>query len=101
MAMTANDPLHGEPAEVRALTTHLQDALALILESRPHDPIRYLANYFTYVSAGNHELAKAYRICKLCPRKGDCVHDHLHLAYVTLSRGPTESTTAPIESKQG
>lgn len=59
----------------------LKDALAMLLEVRPADPMLFFAEYFK--GAAQPE-ATPLALIRACPRSRPCFHDNLHRAFASL-----------------
>ncbi|KAK3261529.1 hypothetical protein CYMTET_29566, partial [Cymbomonas tetramitiformis] len=66
------------------LTSYLKDALTIMLESRPTDPMHFLTEYFHMVANGASPSHRAYRYLRLCPQDRNMFMDNLAAAYTLL-----------------
>ncbi|KAL9642160.1 hypothetical protein ABK040_007165 [Willaertia magna] len=67
------------------VTTYLKDAITLILENRPEDPLEFLSEYFNNVVKGSNSLTRSYRYIKLAKRNQEAFFDNLVAAYNSFS----------------
>ncbi|CAD7700371.1 unnamed protein product [Ostreobium quekettii] len=65
----------------------LQEALALILEKRPKDPLAFLAAHFHSLAYGGDTMSQA--LCYVCLNQPGSCHfaDNISCAYSILERG--------------
>jgi hypothetical protein len=64
------------------VTTILKDMMTLLLENRPDDPIRFIADYLKHVP--NTSIMKSYRTITLNRSQEKSFMDNLVSAYITL-----------------
>ena len=66
------------------VTAYLKDAVTLILDNRPTEPLNFLHDYFRSVTQGSSPLLRAYRYLRLCPLGQPAFADNVVEAYATL-----------------
>ncbi|KAK9814283.1 hypothetical protein WJX72_003389 [[Myrmecia] bisecta] len=71
--------------DATGLTQHLQDALALVLETRPEDPIFVLATYFSDLVEGTPATSQAFRSLQKANVRSASFQDDLNQAYALLA----------------
>ncbi|CAE8596799.1 unnamed protein product, partial [Polarella glacialis] len=65
---------------------YLKDALAVLLEVRPVDPLLFLLAYFRHAANPEDPAGLAWYLIKACPRSRPCFRDNLHTAYCSLQQ---------------
>mmetsp|Transcript_17009 Transcript_17009/g.28689 ORF Transcript_17009/g.28689 Transcript_17009/m.28689 type:complete len:239 (-) Transcript_17009:636-1352(-) len=66
------------------LTLYLKDALTIMLENRPEDPLHFLHEYFQMVTRGKNPVDRAYRYLRLSPKDRVVFMDNLVAAFSLL-----------------
>jgi len=98
-----SDDLVGE-LERTGMSAYLKDALAVLLEVRPPDPLLFLSAYFKYGVRQNGDAPTlALYLVRACPRSRPCFRDNLHTAFSVLSRrgGAASSNPPPGSGSPG
>eukprot|EP00744_Colponema_vietnamica_P027970 GILI01042248.1.p1 GENE.GILI01042248.1~~GILI01042248.1.p1 ORF type:complete len:248 (-),score=39.55 GILI01042248.1:77-820(-) len=76
------------------VTAFLKDAVTLLLENRPENPIKFLADYFQAVVSGSTPIQRSYRYLRLSPHDRQIFMDNLFNAYLTLDTTRRSAATA-------
>ncbi|EOD31515.1 hypothetical protein EMIHUDRAFT_123063, partial [Emiliania huxleyi CCMP1516] len=63
---------------------YMRDALALLLENRPAEPIGFLVQYFHAALSESTALTRALRLIRLAPRSHTAFKDNLVAAFAAL-----------------
>lgn len=63
---------------------YLKDALSVLLEVRPVDPLLFLAAYFRHAAEPEDPAGLAWHLIRACPRSRPCFHDNLYIAFSSL-----------------
>lgn len=71
---------------------HLRDALAVLLEVRPTDPLVFLSAYFRHAAQPEDGVGMALHLIRACPRSRTCFHDTLYAAFSALRRSPPRAS---------
>lgn len=81
--------------ERAGIAVSLKDALSVLLEVRPADPIAFLAAYFRHPARPGdpHELARY--LVRACPRSRPCFRDSLYSAFSVLARAGVSTGPSP------
>lgn len=72
--------------ERAGVMAYLKDALAVLLEVRPADPILFLSAYFKHAAQPEDFASLAWYLIRACPRSRPCFHDNLYSAFSVLVR---------------
>eukprot|EP00419_Tripos_fusus_P088262 CAMPEP_0172866488 /NCGR_PEP_ID=MMETSP1075-20121228/82016_1 /TAXON_ID=2916 /ORGANISM="Ceratium fusus, Strain PA161109" /LENGTH=292 /DNA_ID=CAMNT_0013715659 /DNA_START=43 /DNA_END=918 /DNA_ORIENTATION=- len=72
--------------ERAGVSAYLKDALAVLLEVRPADPLLFLNAYFRHAAQPEDTASLAWYLVRACPRSRPCFRDNLHSAFSALSR---------------
>mmetsp|Transcript_79411 Transcript_79411/g.184271 ORF Transcript_79411/g.184271 Transcript_79411/m.184271 type:complete len:278 (+) Transcript_79411:113-946(+) len=70
--------------ERTGIAAYLKDALAVLLEVRPADPILFLNAYFRHAAQPDDLASLAWYLIRACPRSRPCFRDNLHSAFSAL-----------------
>eukprot|EP00238_Polyblepharides_amylifera_P009061 CAMPEP_0196586642 /NCGR_PEP_ID=MMETSP1081-20130531/55066_1 /TAXON_ID=36882 /ORGANISM="Pyramimonas amylifera, Strain CCMP720" /LENGTH=240 /DNA_ID=CAMNT_0041908593 /DNA_START=53 /DNA_END=773 /DNA_ORIENTATION=- len=66
------------------VTVYMKDALTIMLENRPQNPLVFLADYFHMVTQVKNPVNRAYRYIKLSPQDRAVFMDNLVAAFTML-----------------
>ena len=80
----APDPLDVAAFDASSLTVYLKDAVALVLENRPDDPVAFIAEYLRRVLHGASPVARAHQYLTLSPHHRDAFVDNAVVAHDVL-----------------
>mmetsp|Transcript_112584 Transcript_112584/g.257879 ORF Transcript_112584/g.257879 Transcript_112584/m.257879 type:complete len:207 (+) Transcript_112584:54-674(+) len=72
--------------ESSGATLYLKDALTLMLETRPDNPIAFLASYFRCAASGGDALVMAFRTIKVSSSQRSADRDAIYTAFCSLAR---------------
>eukprot|EP00474_Spongospora_subterranea_P004606 CRZ05064.1 hypothetical protein [Spongospora subterranea] len=78
--------------ETTGLDVYIQDALILVLENRPEDPIRFLVEYFQTCEKPGTPLSRAYRYLTMTPRTRPAFMYNLVSAFTILNTAKSQLT---------
>mmetsp|Transcript_29652 Transcript_29652/g.64720 ORF Transcript_29652/g.64720 Transcript_29652/m.64720 type:complete len:238 (-) Transcript_29652:2187-2900(-) len=79
-----SNPLDVSALNESGLTLYLKDALTIMLENRPEDPLLFLHEYFQMVTRGKNLVDRAYRYLRLSPKERVVFMDNLVAAFSLL-----------------
>ena len=82
----APDPLDVAAFDASSLTVYLKDAVALVLENRPDDPVAFIAEYLRRVLHGASPVARAHQYLTLSPHHRDAFVDNAVVAHDVSAR---------------
>merc|ERR1719460_1665394 len=68
------------------VTQHLKDALAVLLEARPANPLAFLGSYFKHAAQTQDPVSRAYRLIHECLPTRACFNDNVYSAFCALAR---------------
>mmetsp|Transcript_1968 Transcript_1968/g.2779 ORF Transcript_1968/g.2779 Transcript_1968/m.2779 type:complete len:275 (-) Transcript_1968:432-1256(-) len=91
----------GMPVDLKdMLDPYLKDSLVTLLENRPEDPIRFLAEYFRNATKGMKSVARSYRYIRLTKHNRDAFMENLASAFRAMDaeRGVGASKKSSIAS---
>ena len=70
-----------------SLTVYLKDAVTLVLENRPADPVGFIADYLRRVLSGASNVSRAYQYLTLSPHHRQAFMDNAVVAFSVLDTG--------------
>lgn len=82
-----------EYLEQSKVTPYLKDAITLLLENRPPNPIAFLSDYFQNVTQGSSRIVRSYRYIRLTKRSRQAFLDNLVSAYNSIESVPSLGVT--------